>query len=50
MLPGVYAGLSEEARDYAQGREVTALFKVYASLLLATGEQLMIVEKVGLLL
>lgn len=46
ILPGVYESLSEEARANEQGREATALFKVYASLLMATAEQMMIVEKV----
>lgn len=49
LLPGVYGSLSEEAKENTEGgqrRDATALFRVYASLLMATAEQLMIVEKV----
>ena len=46
ILPGVYEELSEEVKENGKGREITALFRVYASLLMATAEQLMILEKV----
>ena len=45
-LPGVYESLSEEVKENGKGKEVTALFRVYTSLLIATGEQLMLIEKV----
>ena len=45
-LPGVYECLSEEVKENGKGKEVTALFRVYTSLLIATGEQLMLIEKV----
>lgn len=47
MLPNVYNSLSEEVKENGKGKEVTALFKVHASLLMATAEQMMIVGKVG---
>ena len=46
MLPGVYEGLSEEAKEHAPNPQTSALFRVYASLLLSTAEQLMIIGKV----
>lgn len=49
LLPGVYECLSEEVKVNGKGKEVTALFRVYNSLLMATAEQLMLVEKVWLL-
>lgn len=49
LLPGVYECLSEEVKVNGKGKEVTALFRVYTSLLMATAEQLMLVEKVWLL-
>ena len=48
LLPGVYECLSEEVKVNGKGKEVTALFRVYTSLLMATAEQLMLVEKVWL--
>lgn len=47
MLPNVYNSLSEEVKENGKGKEVTALFKVHASLLMATAEQMMIIGKVG---
>lgn len=48
MLPSVYQSLSEEAKEGMTIRQSTPLFKVYASLVMATAEQLMLVEKVGI--
>ena len=44
MLPG--EGLSEEAKEHATNPQTSALFRVYASLLMSTAEQLMIIGKV----
>lgn len=46
MLPGVYEELSEEAKEHATNPQTSALFRVYASLLMSTAEQLMIIGKV----
>ena len=46
MLPGVYESLSEEAKEHATNPQTSALFRVYASLLMSTAEQLMIIGKV----
>lgn len=48
MLPAVYQSLSEEAKEGVTVRQSTPLFKVCASLVMATAEQLMLVEKVGM--
>ena len=46
MLPGVYESLSEEAKEHATNPQTSALFRVYASLLMSTAGQLMIIGKV----
>lgn len=46
LLPSVYDSLSEEAKEFTGVNKSTPLFKVYASLLLATADQLLIVEKI----
>ncbi len=46
LLPSVYDSLSEEAKEFSGVPKSTPLFKVYASLLLATAAQLLIVEKI----
>lgn len=46
LLPNVYDSLSEEVKENGKGKEVTALFRVHASLLMATAEQMMIIGKV----
>ena len=47
MLPSVYVSISEEAKEGISVRQSSPLFKVYASLVMATAEQLVLVEKVG---
>lgn len=46
MLPGVYEEISEEAKEHATNLQTSARFRVYASLLMSTAEQLMIIGKV----
>ena len=47
MLPSVYVSISEEAKEGIAVHQSSPMFKVYASLVIATAEQLMLVEKVG---